>query len=217
MPTRERACLILRKAADHRVSRGPPAQALRRAVTPGAPSVSDWARSRRDPTPLRSAPVGSRSSFSSGEAAGPRDAASSSSHLVVDVSCAQVTWYGTCTPWPPSSRIGRMSDLHRVADHQEPGRIDVPLGEQLGRTCRRPSRARPGCGSKWWAMPDVCTLRGWCTRSPLVISTSRCVATDGGQRLGHAVEQLDGVHQHLVRVVDELADHRSPARAARRR
>ena len=27
--------------------------------------------------------------------------------------------------------------------------------------------------SKWWAMPDVSTLRVWWTRSPLVISTRR--------------------------------------------
>ena len=26
---------------------------------------------------------------------------------------------------------------------------------------------------KWWANPDVVTLRIWCTRSPLVIRTSR--------------------------------------------
>ena len=36
LPTRERASLILRKAADHRVIRGPPAQALSTVVRPGA-------------------------------------------------------------------------------------------------------------------------------------------------------------------------------------
>ena len=61
--------------------------------------------------------------------------------------------------------------------------------------------------AKWCSSPDVVTLRVWCTRSPLVISTSRALGADRGEHLGHVGEQVDRLGQHVAAEVDELADH----------
>ena len=81
----------------------------------------------------------------------------------------------------------RVRDVHGVGAEGEHGEDVAAHGvadhaEALGGTSTSPRmRAYVSASfsrttstwSKWWASPDVVTLRVWCTRSPLVMSTSR--------------------------------------------
>ena len=105
-------------------------------------------------------------------------------------SCAHVTWYGTCTPWPPNSRIGRMSDLTELPTIRNRARIDAPLVEHVAirgdvllehdsdvlEVVLDPGRAHLACLVHEIALRDE--------HQPMT-------ASDGGQCLRHAVEHLD--------------------------
>ena len=96
---------------------------------------------------------------------------------------------------------------HRVADHAEALGRDADLAQDAVVRRRRPSPARPRSCSKWWAMPDVSTLRVWWTRSPFVISTRRWSRAEVGEHGRHVGQQAHGLGEHRHAGVDELADH----------
>ena len=90
-------------------------------------------------------------------------------------SCAQVVWYGTCTPQPPSSSTGAMSERSELPTirkrsgampNSSNNRAYVAASFSLTISMRRNRSARPLSR----------TFCSWWNRSPLVISTTGCSA-----------------------------------------